>query len=455
MSKKARVLIIDDERNTREGLKTALKNDYEVMATDSAQRGVDLVFERDYDVVLTDLRMPGMNGMDFIKRIQTMENPPACIMLTAYGSIETAVEAMKIGAYDFLTKPVNLDSLEMLLKRCLESRQLREENRTLKRELAARYTFEKMLGNSAAMEQVKETIRQFAPARSTVLLTGESGTGKELAARALHELGNRSARPFVAVHCAALATNLLETELFGHEKGAFTGANERRIGRFEAADGGTLFLDEIGEIDPSVQVTLLRILENRTFERVGGTTPIEVDVRLIAATNRDLSQMVQDGTFREDLYYRLDVLRVRMPPLREHREDIPLLVKHFVDEFAAENSREVDGLTAEALNALVDYHWPGNVRELRNCIERMVVMTRGKSITLKDVPASIRQANEEQDHRQAKPAVQTLDIEANEKQLIKQALDDCDGNRSAAARCLGISRRTLHRKLNQYDLRNL
>ncbi len=452
---KPRILIIDDERNTREGLRQALKLDYEVTVADNASRGLDLLEQRGFDVILTDLRMPGLDGMEFIRKVKVQPEAPACIMLTAYGSIETAVEAMRAGAYDFLTKPVNLDSLDLLLDRCLESRNLKKENRELKKQLADKSATSHIIGKSQQMQDVMETLTQIAPARSTVLLTGESGTGKELAARALHDLSNRAGKPFVAVHCAALATNLLEAELFGHEKGAFTGATERRIGRFEAADGGTLFLDEIGEIDPSVQVTLLRILETRSFERVGGHTPIEVDVRLVAATNRDLKKMVAEGTFREDLYYRLDVLHVRMPPLRERPDDIPLLLKHYIDEFAAENGRQIDGITPEAINTLTAYSWPGNVRELRNCVERMVVLSRTETITLKDVPTHIRTEATETRQRESTPAPQTLDMTENEIALIRQALVECNGNRSKAAKQLGISRRTLHRKLNQFDLHDL
>ena len=452
---KPRILIIDDERNTREGLRQALKLDYEVTVADNASRGLDLLEQRGFDVILTDLRMPGLDGMEFIRKVKVQPEAPACIMLTAYGSIETAVEAMRAGAYDFLTKPVNLDSLDLLLDRCLESRNLKKENRELKKQLADKSATSHIIGKSQQMQDVMETLTQIAPARSTVLLTGESGTGKELAARALHDLSNRAGKPFVAVHCAALATNLLGAELFGHEKGAFTGATERRIGRFEAADGGTLFLDEIGEIDPSVQVTLLRILETRSFERVGGHTPIEVDVRLVAATNRDLKKMVAEGTFREDLYYRLDVLHVRMPPLRERPDDIPLLLKHYIDEFAAENGRQIDGITPEAINTLTAYSWPGNVRELRNCVERMVVLSRTETITLKDVPTHIRTEATETRQRESTPAPQTLDMTENEIALIRQALVECNGNRSKAAKQLGISRRTLHRKLNQFDLHDL
>jgi DNA-binding NtrC family response regulator len=309
------------------------------------------------------------------------------------------------------------------------------------------------------MQDVFATLNQVAPARSTVLLTGESGTGKELAARALHQLSDRSDRPFIVVHCAALSTSLLESELFGHEKGAFTNAIERRIGRFEAADSGTLFLDEIGEIEPALQVTLLRFLETRQFERVGGTESISVDVRLVAATNRDLEAMVQEGTFREDLFYRLDVLRIHMPPLRQRRDDIPMLLKFYLDMFAAENARDIDGYSPEALDMLIAYDWPGNVRELRNVVERMVVMTRGDAISLRDVPEKIRRAVGESGPLAAAAAVAaanpaSLNIEDNEKNLIIHALKDCGGNRSRAAEKLGISRRTLHRKLNEYGLRD-
>lgn len=455
--KKSKILIIDDERNTREGLERALKAEYDVALAEDAEKGLDQITAGNFDIVLTDLRMPGLDGLSLIKRVKAMENPPDCIMLTAFGTVENAVEAMKSGAYDYLTKPINLDNLELLLKRALESRRLKRENTELRSGLAATYSFKNMIGKSAAMHQIFDTLHQIAPARSTVLLTGDSGTGKELAARALHQQSNRADKPFITVHCAALSTNLLESELFGHERGAFTGAQERRIGRFEAADGGTIFLDEIGEIEPQVQVTLLRILETRTFERVGGTATIESDVRLIAATNRDLKKQVDERKFREDLYYRLDVLHIHMPSLRGRREDIPLLLKHYLDEFNAENAKEIQGFVSEAVNVLNQYHWPGNVRELRNCVERMVVMTQNETLAVEDIPGTIRTAvaGDEGAGLTGIVGADSLDMEANERSLILKALKDCDGNRSAAARKLGISRRTLHRKLNQYKLREM
>ena len=458
MHNKYKILIIDDEKNTREGLRRALSETYDVSIIDNGQSALSMLSEQNFDVVLTDLRMPGLDGLSFLKKVMAKENHPLCIMFTAYGSVQNAVEAMRAGAYDYLTKPVNLENLELVLKRALESQRLQKENKVLKRELASKYAFNTMIGTSAVMQQVLDAIKQIAPARSTVLLTGESGTGKELAARALHELSDRSDKPFVVVHCAALSRNLLESELFGYEKGAFSGAMERRIGRFEAANGGTIFLDEIGEIDPSVQVVLLRILETHTFERVGGTESLEVDIRLIAATNRDLKDMAEKGEFREDLYYRLDVLHLNMPALRERREDIPLLLKHYLEIFNNENHRKISSLTQEALEILTVYNWPGNIRELRNTVERMVVMARKDVITVNDVPKTIRAVVSEMRSASSKISLapnEKLDINANEKSLITKALIECSGNRTAASKKLGISRRTIIRKIDQYGLHEI
>ncbi|NOY81974.1 MAG: sigma-54-dependent Fis family transcriptional regulator [Kiritimatiellaeota bacterium] len=459
--KKPCVLIIDDERHTREGLQRALSPKYEILLAGHGERGLELLRTHSVDVVLTDLRMPGMDGMTFIRRATALPMPPLIVMLTAYGTLQTAVEAMKVGAYDYLMKPVDLDNLEMVIERGLESRRLRNENETLRKELDRRYGVHNIVGNSPVMAEVLETVQQVARARTTVLLSGESGVGKELIAQAIHRISPRSSKPFVAVHCASLNPNLLESELFGHEKGAFTGAHERRIGRFERADGGTLFLDEIGEIDASIQVKLLRVLETHTFERVGGNVSIEVDVRLVTATNRDLKELVDAGHFREDLYYRLNVVHIRVPPLREHKEDIPLLLDHYLRVFVEENGKPLNGFTREALKVLTAYSWPGNVRELRNTVERMVVMARGTSLTLNDVPAELRQAvadsieagEENANGESFDPApAPTLDITENERALIVRALRECNGNKSEAARKLGISRRTLHRRIHQYGL---
>ncbi len=466
--KKACILIVDDELHTREGLRRALSPEYEVLTTDNGRTALEILQTRAVDIVLTDLRMPGMDGMTFTRRATALPDPPLIIMLTAYGTVQNAIQAMKMGAYDYLMKPVDLDNLEMVIHRGLETRRLKRENAELRRALDERSGLEGIIGNSPPMIEVLEMIRQVAPARTTVLITGESGVGKELVARAIHRLSPRATHPFLAVHCAALNPNLLESELFGHEKGAFTGAHERRIGRFEAADGGTLFLDEIGEIDAAIQVKLLRVLESRSLERVGGTHPIEVDVRLITATNQDLKRLVDAGRFREDLYYRLNVVHIHIPPLRERPEDIPILLDHFLRRFTRENQKQINGFTKEALKILNVYSWPGNVRELRNAVERMVVMARGTSLTLGDVPADIRQAVAEQLADSESGAAETpgaesgppgeiapeptLDITENERNLIVRALEQCNGNRSAAARKLGISRRTLHRKLHRYGL---
>jgi putative PEP-CTERM system response regulator len=446
---KPTLLLVDDEKNTREGLSRALRRSYRVILAESAMTALEILKEETPDAVLTDLKMPGMDGMTLVRRILASDPKPVCILLTAYGDVETAVEAMKAGAYDFLTKPVNLDRLEVLLKRAIHSRRLEASNQRLQKELDSRYGLEQIIGQAPNMEEVFDTIRQVAPSKATVLIQGESGTGKELVAHALHRLSPRAENPFVAVHCAALSDTLLESELFGHEKGAFTGAAERRKGRFELADGGTLFLDEIGEIEPATQVKLLRVLEERSFERVGGATPIEVDTRLLVATNRDLKRMVEEGTFREDLYFRLNVVQLTLPPLRDRRQDVPLLLNHYLRQFCKENSRELEGFTPDALEALTRYSWPGNIRELRNVVERMVVLARGDKLTLRDVPAEVK---EEGTSRPSGALKNATSMQQAEKQMIKQALVDQKGNRTRAAEQLGISRRTLHRKLHEFDL---
>jgi two-component system, NtrC family, response regulator AtoC len=445
------ILVVDDEKNTRDGLVRALRGEYHVAEAENGLRALEWLETRPADVVLSDLRMPGMDGLALLSRLLAREPRPVLILLTAYGSIETAVEAMKRGAYDFLPKPVNLDRLELLLKRALAERRLGAENQRLKAQLDAKYGFENIIGTSAPMQEVFDTIRQAAPSRATVLIQGESGTGKELVARALHQCSPRAPGPFVAVHCASLASTLLESELFGHEKGAFTGAVERRRGRFELADGGTLFLDEIGEIDPALQVKILRVLEERRFERVGGTETVGVDVRLVAATNRDLKQMVADGKFREDLFYRLYVVNVTLPPLRARSGDIVLLAQHYLKALAAENGKKISGFTPDAMAALAAYPWPGNVRELRNVIERMVVLGGGEKLTVRDLPAALR-APPARAAGAVRPGHVLRDAE---QQLIVETLRRHKGSRTQAALELGISRRTLHRKINEFGLREI
>jgi len=438
---KKTILIVDDEKHTREGLKAAFQDRYEVYVAGNVAGALSAMEADPADVVITDLKIGAENGMELMESLMKGTPPPVCIMMTAYGSVDTAVEAMRRGAYDFVTKPVNIDRLEMLVQRALRERAVREENEELRREVDKTRAPERMIGRSPVMERVFETIRQVAPSKATVLIQGESGTGKEVAAKAIHSLGSRAGKPFIAVHCAALSPQLLESELFGHEKGAFTGASERRIGRFEQASGGTLFLDEIGEIDPSVQVKILRVLGEKTFERVGGNKTLESDVRLIAATNRNLSAMVREGSFREDLYFRLNVVPLTMPPLRDHPEDIPLLAEAFLREMAAEHGRRQRIFSGEAMHILESYGWPGNIRELRAAVEHAVVLGRGDELTPDDLPQPLR------NFQGGTPPADELNLAQAESAMILKALRECGENRTRAAKKLGISRRTLHRHL--------
>src|SRR6266446_6233306 len=387
------ILIVDDEKHTRDGLRRLLENDYDVYVAGDIASAMNVLEREHVDLLLTDLRLGGEDGMQLIDRALKLPRPPICIMMTAYGSVDTAVEAMKRGAYDFVTKPLNLDKVEILIARALQSRRTEQENRSLRQQIDERYGLENILGESIALREVLDTIRQIAPSSANVLIEGESGTGKELAAHAIHNLSRRNKARFVTVHCAALSPQLLESELFGHEKSAFTGAHERRIGRFEQANGGTLFLDEIAEIDPSTQVKLLRVIsEERAFERVGGNQTLRADVRLIAATNKNLEQLVREGKFRDDLFFRLNVVRITMPPLRERKEDIPILVRGFLKHFRKANEKPLLDLAPDAMDALLTYNWPGNVREVRTAIEHGVVMATGQKVTLRDLPMAVRQA---------------------------------------------------------------
>jgi len=458
MNLQATILIVDDEKHTRDGLRQLLDDNYDVYVAADIAGAIDVLEREQVDVLLTDLRLGTEDGMTLIERALKMPRPPICIMMTAYGSVDLAVEAMKRGAYDFVTKPLNLDKVEMLIARAVQGRRLEQENRALRQQVDERYGLENIWGDSAALREVLDTIRQIAPSSANVLIEGESGTGKELAAHAIHNLSRRNKAKFVTVHCAALSPQLLESELFGHEKGAFTGAHERRIGRFEQANGGTLFLDEIAEIDPSTQVKLLRVIsEERAFERVGGNQTLRADVRLIAATNKNLEQLVREGKFRDDLFFRLNVVRITMPPLRQRKEDIPILVRGFLRHFCKENSKPLLELAPDAMDALLTYDWPGNIRELRTGIEHGVVMATGKQITLRDLPMAVRRAatarlpggvSAQAFSEKASP----LDLHETEKKLIAQALAATNGNVTAAAKKLGISRRTLHRKINEMNL---
>jgi len=449
---KKTVLIVDDEKHTRDGLRAALEEHYEVYVAGDAAGAMTTLDADPADVVITDLKIGTDDGMELMEKILKRSSPPICIMMTAYGSVDTAVEAMRRGAYDFVTKPVNIDRLEMLVRRALREREVQAENVELRREVVKARTPDKMIGRSPVMERVFDTIRQVAPSKATVLIQGESGTGKEVAAKAIHSLSTRAEKPFVAVHCAALSPQLLESELFGHEKGAFTGASERRIGRFEQAAGGTLFLDEIGEIEPSVQVKILRVLGEKNFERVGGNRTIDSNVRLLAATNKDLAAMVAAGTFREDLFFRLNVVPLTMPPLRDHREDIPLLADAFLKEMAKEHGKPPRRFTPEAMSALESYGWPGNIRELRAAVEHAVVLGAGTELEINDLPTALRAIHPIHHIGSEASGEGALNLAKVESVMIRKALEECGGNRTMAAKKLGISRRTLHRHLAQFGI---
>jgi DNA-binding NtrC family response regulator len=447
---KPTLLIVDDEKTTREGLRAALEERYDVYIAEDAKAAMNLLESESFDVLLTDFRLPNEDGMKLIARAKSLPQPPVCILMTAYGSEELAVNAMKQGADDYIAKGrLQIDELEMRIARALKQQTLEVENVSLRKQLDSKFGLENIVGESPAMKEIFDVVQQVAPTRATVLVLGESGTGKELIAKAVHQLSPRAKLPFVTVHCAALAPTLLESELFGHERGAFTGAHERRIGRFEQAQGGTLFLDEIGEIDATVQVKLLRFLGERTFERVGSNKTLTADVRLVAATNKNLEALVKEGKFREDLFFRLRVVEIELPPLRERTGDIPLLAQSFLREFSKENNKPVTDFTVDALEALMNYRWPGNVRELRTAIEHAVVLSKGERVTLRDLPQSARHGGA------TEPKLvlgKDLTVKDAEKQLIIRALKETDGNRTHAAKKIGMSRRTFHRKLHEYHL---
>ena len=457
------LLIVDDEKATRDGLRMALEESFDCYVAADLKQAKQVLNSEDVDLLLTDLRLGADSGMEVLDAALALAHPPVTLMMTAYGSVDTAVEAMRRGAWHFVTKPLNLDEVELLLKRAVRNRSLEKENvklvaenETLKESKAsASHGLDRLIGRSTLMVKVAAKIEQIAPTRATVLIEGESGTGKEVVAHALHDLSGRPGEKFVGVNCAALSSQLLESELFGHEKGAFTGASQRRIGRFEQAHGGTLFLDEIGEIDAQTQVKLLRALSERTIERVGSNTSIQVDVRIIAATNRSLARMVEEGTFREDLYFRLNVLGVIMPPLRERREDIVLLANSFLSEFAKENGRPEKPLTEAAMSSLLNYDWPGNVRELRTAIEHAVVMSNQSELDIQHLPDFITGLGHDFGSSSVKNTLapkEEFNLHALEQRAVQGALRVTDGNRTKAAELLGISRRTLQRKLRDVPL---
>lgn len=441
------ILIIDDEKNIREGLSAALELDgYSVKLAANGAEGLTLIEKGDIDLVITDLRMPGISGEEVLAKVRGESPGIPVIVLTGHGSIDTAVDAMRNGAYDFLTKPLSLDRLSLIVKRALAGRELEIRHSSLQQELDAKASFESIIGKSAEMQRIFQMVRKAADSKASVLITGESGTGKELIANALHNLSPRKNHPFIKVHCAALSETLLESELFGHEKGAFTGAAARKRGRFELANTGTIFLDEIGEINQNVQIKILRVLQDKRFERVGGEDTLEVDVRVIAATNRNLEEEIAQGRFREDLFYRLNVVHIQVPPLRDRKDDIPLMLNAFLDEFNRENNKSITGFDARSRSALYKYDWPGNIRQLRNCVESAVVMCSGNEITLEDLPPTVRGAAESN-------VIQVpvgISMAEAEKIIIQQNLASNQGNKSKTADILGIGRKTLHRKLEGY-----
>ncbi|MCP4108734.1 MAG: sigma-54-dependent Fis family transcriptional regulator [Desulfobacteraceae bacterium] len=451
MKNKNTILVVDDDSAHRIMLKTLLGEwGYDVFETDDGASAIEAVQEQPFDLVLMDIRMLKVSGIEALDKIKSFNPAIPVIIMTAYSSVETAVSALKKGAYDYLTKPLDFDKLKLITERAMEHTRLKEENRLLRQSLGKHFDTQNIIGQSTGMVKLFETVELVAPSEASVIITGESGTGKELIAGAIHYNSPRKSGPFVKINCAAVAETLLESELFGHEKGAFTGADRRKEGRFVQAHGGSLFLDEVSEMPLSMQAKLLRVLQEREVTRVGGEKVIKVDVRVITATNKNLSDMIKNGLFREDLYYRLNVVSLNIPPLRERRQDIPLLAQHFLEIFKNKNQKDIKGYTPKAMDYVVRYEWPGNVRELMNVVERGVILSRSEYLDEQDIPFI------------PEPPVQTDDVlsglngditlEQIEKNAILKTLESAQGNKSETARRLGITRRTLHKKLKKYGV---
>jgi DNA-binding NtrC family response regulator len=445
------ILIVEDEAKMRRLLELNLGEDgFTILSAGDAETGLKLLRESPVDLVLTDLKLPGMNGLEFLQAIKNQNTTLPVVVMTAFGSVETAVDAMKAGASDYVLKPFSLTEMRLVIHKELDVRNLREENRSLREALGKRYSHPNIVARSPKMQEVLATVERVAPTNATVLLGGESGVGKDLVARAIHEKSRRAAGTFLKINSTAIPENLLESELFGYEKGAFTGAVASKPGKFELADKGTLFLDEIGDVPPATQVKLLRVLQEREFERLGGTKTVKVDVRLIAATNKDLREALEQGTFREDLYYRLNVVPIDIAPLRERKEDIPDLVNLFITRFAGESGKEIEGMSPQAMQILVNYHWPGNVRELQNIVERACALSKGQTLEVGDIHLDIRPAKNSSDGTGFLPDGMTL--EQWEDDMVQEALRRANGNKSQAARLLGLSRNALRYRLSKIGI---
>jgi DNA-binding NtrC family response regulator len=449
------ILVIDDEAAQRDVLTGYLKKKgYKIFSASSGKEGIEITGRNPVDIILSDFKMPDLNGIEVLDQIKKINPEISFVIVTAYGTVENAVKAMRLGAFDYLSKPVDLDELDLMIERIIEHKNLKSENLFLKTQLQEKYKITSIVSHSQKMEEVINVAARVADSKANVLITGENGTGKEVLAKAIHYISPRKDAAFVAVNVPALTETLLESELFGHEKGAFTGADKMKKGRFEIAHGGTIFLDEVGDIPQSIQVKLLRVLQEHQFERVGGTEKIEVDVRIIAATNKNLEEKIKDQSFREDLFYRLNVVSIKIPPLRERKEDILPMIESFIEKYCKENNKENLDISKEAADVLMKYNYPGNVRELENIIERAVVLTRGNVITLNDLPMNIKGFKEEKTLAALSEGTLTEKVEAIEKQLIFDALQESGGNQTKAGKLLGLTERNLRYKLKKYNIKH-